>query len=64
MRTENSPDGTESTVKKPDTAEWAAFLTAKSRMAEALTQLNVLLKHANKDTSCNHKIQPTELRAL
>jgi hypothetical protein len=51
-------------VKKPDTAEWAAFLTAKSRMAEALTQLNVLLKHANKDTSCNHKIQPTELRAL
>lgn len=38
--------------------------TAKSRMAEALTQLNRLLKHVNEDTPCNHKIQPTELRAL
>jgi RNA polymerase sigma-70 factor (ECF subfamily) len=38
--------------------------TAKSRMAEALTQLNRLLKHVNEDTPCNHKTQPTELRAL
>ena len=38
--------------------------TAKSRMAEALTQLNRLLKHVNEDTPCNHKIQRTELLAL
>ena len=37
--------------------------TAKSRMAEALAQLNRLLKHVNEDTACNHKIQRTELRA-
>ena len=38
--------------------------TVKSRMAEALTQLNRLLKHLNEDTTCNRKIQPLELRAL
>ncbi len=38
--------------------------TAKSRMAEALTQLHRLLKHVNEDTTCNRKTQPTELRAL
>jgi hypothetical protein len=32
-------------------------------MAEALAQLNRLLKHVNEDTACNHKIQRTELRA-
>jgi RNA polymerase sigma-70 factor (ECF subfamily) len=31
--------------------------TAKSRMAEALTHLNRLLKHLNQDTSCNSKNQ-------
>jgi RNA polymerase sigma-70 factor (ECF subfamily) len=38
--------------------------TAKSRMAEALTQLNRRLKHLNEDTPCNHQTQRTELRAL
>jgi hypothetical protein len=41
-----------------------AFVRTKSRMAEALAQLSRLLKHRNEDTPCNHKIQPTELRAL
>jgi RNA polymerase sigma-70 factor (ECF subfamily) len=38
--------------------------TAKSRMAEALTQLNRFLKHLDGDTSCNHKAQRPELLAL
>ncbi len=38
--------------------------TAKSRMAEALTQLNRLLKHLNADKSCNPKNQTPELLAL
>ena len=38
--------------------------TAKSRMAEALTQLNRLLKHLNGDKSCNPKNQTPELLAL
>jgi RNA polymerase sigma-70 factor (ECF subfamily) len=38
--------------------------TAKSRMAEALTQLNRLLQHLNGDTTCNPKIQTPELLAL
>ena len=38
--------------------------TVKSRMAEALTQLNRLLKHLNGDTSCNPRIQTPELLAL
>jgi len=38
--------------------------TAKSRMAEALTQLNRLLQHLNGDTSCNPKTQTPELLAL
>src|SRR5580765_6957238 len=38
--------------------------TVKSRMAEALTQLNQLLKHLNQDISCNPKIQTPELLAL
>jgi RNA polymerase sigma-70 factor (ECF subfamily) len=37
--------------------------TAKSRMAEALSQLNRLLKHLNEDTICNPQIKKTELRA-
>jgi len=37
--------------------------TVKSRMAEALTQLNRLLKHINEDTICNHKKQTFALRA-
>jgi RNA polymerase sigma-70 factor (ECF subfamily) len=38
--------------------------TVKSRMAEALTQLNHLLKHLNQDISCNPKTQTPELLAL
>jgi RNA polymerase sigma-70 factor (ECF subfamily) len=38
--------------------------TVKSRMAEALAQLNKLLKHLNEDQSCKPKIQTPELRAL
>jgi RNA polymerase sigma-70 factor (ECF subfamily) len=38
--------------------------TAKSRMAEALTQLSRRLKHLNEDTSCNHQIQRIQLQAL
>lgn len=38
--------------------------TVKSRMTEALTQLNRLLQHLNGDTSCNHKTQIPELLAL
>jgi RNA polymerase sigma-70 factor (ECF subfamily) len=38
--------------------------TVKSRMAEALTQLNKLLKHLNGDKSCNHRTQTPELLAL
>jgi RNA polymerase sigma-70 factor (ECF subfamily) len=38
--------------------------TAKSRMAEALTQLNRLLKHLNGDKLCNPKTQTPELLAL
>ena len=38
--------------------------TAKSRMAEALTQLNRLLQHLDGDTSCNPKTQTPELLAL
>jgi len=38
--------------------------TAKSRMAEALTQLHRLLKHLNEDTICNHKKQILEPLAL
>jgi RNA polymerase sigma-70 factor (ECF subfamily) len=38
--------------------------TVKSRMAEALTQLNRHLKHLNGDTSCNPRIQTPELLAL
>jgi RNA polymerase sigma-70 factor (ECF subfamily) len=38
--------------------------TAKSRMAEALTQLNRLLQHLDGDTSCNPKTQIPELLAL
>jgi len=38
--------------------------TVKSRMAEALNQLNRLLKHLNEDESCNRKTQIPEVRAL
>jgi RNA polymerase sigma-70 factor (ECF subfamily) len=38
--------------------------TVKSRMAEALTQLNRHLKHLNGDTSCNPRTQTPELLAL
>jgi RNA polymerase sigma-70 factor (ECF subfamily) len=38
--------------------------TVKSRMAEALSQLNHLLKHLNQDIVCNPKIQTPELLAL
>jgi RNA polymerase sigma-70 factor (ECF subfamily) len=38
--------------------------TVKSRMAEALTQLNRLLKHLNGETSCNPRTQTPELLAL
>ncbi len=38
--------------------------TVKSRMAEALTQLNRLLQHLDGDTSCNPKTQIPELLAL
>jgi RNA polymerase sigma-70 factor (ECF subfamily) len=38
--------------------------TVKSRMAEALTQLNRLLKHLEQETSCNLKTQTPELLAL
>jgi RNA polymerase sigma-70 factor, ECF subfamily len=37
--------------------------TVKSRMAEALTQLNRLLKHLNEDLSCNPSNNTLELRA-
>jgi RNA polymerase sigma-70 factor, ECF subfamily len=36
--------------------------TVKSRMAEALSQLNRLLKHVNEEELCNHKISTPELR--
>jgi RNA polymerase sigma-70 factor (ECF subfamily) len=38
--------------------------TVKSRMAEALTQLNRLLKHLNGEKSCKHRTQTPELLAL
>jgi RNA polymerase sigma-70 factor (ECF subfamily) len=38
--------------------------TAKSRMAEALTQLTRLLQHLNERSSCTRKNQPRELLAL
>jgi RNA polymerase sigma-70 factor, ECF subfamily len=38
--------------------------TVKSRMAEALSQLNKLLKHVNEDESCKLKTQIPEIRAL
>lgn len=38
--------------------------TVKSRMSEALTQLNRLLKHLNEDTSCNQKNHTLELQVL
>jgi len=38
--------------------------TVKSRMAEALTQLNRLLQHLNEDNSCKPKTQTPELLAL
>ncbi len=38
--------------------------TVKSRMAEALTQLNRLLKHLNEDSSCKQNNQARELLAL
>jgi RNA polymerase sigma-70 factor (ECF subfamily) len=38
--------------------------TAKSRMSEALTQLNRVLKHVNEDTLCKRKTKTQELRAL
>jgi RNA polymerase sigma-70 factor (ECF subfamily) len=38
--------------------------TVKSRMAEALTQLNRLLKHLNGETSCHPRTQTPELLAL
>jgi len=37
--------------------------TVKSRMAEALGQLNRLLKHVNEDELCNRKTKIPELRA-
>jgi len=38
--------------------------TAKSRMAEALTQLHRLLKHVNEEITCNHKKRTLEPLAL
>jgi RNA polymerase sigma-70 factor (ECF subfamily) len=38
--------------------------TVKSRMAEALMQLNRLLKHLNEETTCNPKTRTPELLAL
>ena len=38
--------------------------TVKSRMAEALSQLNRLLKHVNEDESCNHKNPTPKVPAL
>jgi RNA polymerase sigma-70 factor, ECF subfamily len=38
--------------------------TVKSRMAEALGQLNKLLKYVHEDEPCKHKTQTPELRAL
>lgn len=38
--------------------------TVKSRMAEALGQLQKLLKHVNEEESCKHKTQTPEVRAL
>ena len=38
--------------------------TVKSRMAEALGQLNRLLKHVNEDELCNRKMQTREVQVL
>ena len=38
--------------------------TAKSRMAEALTQLNRILSHINDEKLCKCKINTAELRTL
>jgi len=38
--------------------------TVKSRMAEALGQLNRLLKHVNEDELCNRKTQTREVQVL
>lgn len=38
--------------------------TVKSRMAEALGQLNRLLKHVNEDEPCNRKMQTREMQVL
>ncbi|MFO1514133.1 MAG: sigma-70 family RNA polymerase sigma factor [Verrucomicrobiota bacterium] len=38
--------------------------TVKSRMAEALGQLNRLLKHVNEDELCNRKTQTPEVQVL
>jgi RNA polymerase sigma-70 factor (ECF subfamily) len=38
--------------------------TVKSRMAEALGQLNRLLKHVNEDEICNRKTQTPEVQVL
>ena len=38
--------------------------TVKSRMAEALDQLNKLLEHVNEDEPCRHKTQTPEVPAL
>jgi RNA polymerase sigma-70 factor (ECF subfamily) len=38
--------------------------TAKSRMAEALTQLNRTLRHINEETLCKRKTNPPEVLAL
>ncbi len=64
MQSQDSTHGTEGVVKAAAASEWAAFLTAKSRLAEAQTQLHRLLKNANEGITCNHKIQPTDLPAL
>ena len=38
--------------------------TVKSRMAEALSQLNRRLKHVNEDETCNRKTQTPEVQVL
>lgn len=38
--------------------------TVKSRMAEALGQLNRLLKHVNDDELCNRKTQTPQVQVL
>ena len=38
--------------------------TVKSRMAEALGQLNRLLKHVNEEQVCNRKTQRPEVQVL